>query len=229
VQAAELGAIDAYILRLSYAELRNYAGEHGIALVALVPYGAVFGSLVPNYWISESYAFRSGGIDRLASWIGADPLLFAFAQFIERRLIQQLPASTSGRMFAVFERNPKVAAYSEPSCSAMPKNHERGPEAWQAEFGVHAQHEPNRAFAIAFLLAAWPARLPVALREQLPAELLRELDGTERAAHVDDICADVVGAWRSAVKSVDFHGVDLADAFATLLRGELRTRLEANE
>jgi SAM-dependent methyltransferase len=228
VLGTELGAADAYILRVSCAELRDYAAERGIALAALVPYGAVLGALVPNYWIAESYAFRSGAIDRLVSWTGADPALFSFAEFIERRIVQELPASISGRMFAVFERRPEEG-YRVPFVTAISERDERGSEAWHAEFGAFTQHEPNRAFAVAFLLAAWPARLPVALREELPDGLLRELERCERAAHVDDTCTEVVTAWRSAVKNCGFHGVDLSDVFATLLRGEVRGRLEATE
>ena len=229
VQSAELGAADEYVLRLSLAQLRDYAAERGIALVAVMPYGAVLGSLVPNYWISESYAFRSGAIDRLVSWIGADPSLFAFAEFIERRIVQESPASVSGRMFVVFERFPSADVYHEPVFATLAERDERGPEAWHAEFAAFAEHEPNRAFAATLLLAAWPAKLSAALRETLPDGLLRELERCERAARVDDVCTEVVGAWRAAVRRCDFHGVDLSDVFGTLLRGEVRWRLEEKE
>jgi hypothetical protein len=228
VQATESGSADAYILRLSRAELAEYASERRITLLALVPYGAVFGSCVPNYWISRSYAFRSGGIDRLVSWIGADPLLFAFAEFIERRIIQQLPPAATSRMVAVFERDADSEPYRVPTWAAPPLSDERGAAAWHAEFGAHVEHEPNRAFAVAFLLAAWPARLPASLREVLPEKLLRELDRAKRAVHIDDLCADVVAAWRSNATYAAFHGVDLSDVFGTLLEDELRVRLEAN-
>jgi ubiquinone/menaquinone biosynthesis C-methylase UbiE len=203
--------------------------HRNITLVALVPFGAVLADLVPNYWISESYASRSGGMARLVSWIGADPLLFAFAEFIERRIVQQLAPSVSGRMVAVFERNASAEAYREPLAAGLTLSDERGPEAWHAEFGAHAEHAPNRAFAAAMILAAWPLRLPDVLRVLLPDRLLREVDATERGAHVDDICTDVVAAWRSADTYVAFHGVDLLDVFGTLLHSELRDRLEANE
>jgi SAM-dependent methyltransferase len=229
VELPQLESSDAYILRLSCAELREYAEQRHITLIALVPYGAVVAGLVPNYWISESYACRSGGLDRLVSWIGADPLLFAFVEFIERRIVQQLPASVCGRMFAVFERNARAEAYREPSPAALALADERGPEAWQAEFSAHVEHAPNRAFASAMLLAASPVRLPSMLRAMLPDRLLREVDATERGAHVDDICADIVAAWRSAATYVAFHGVDLSDVFGTLLQSELLERLEVSE
>jgi SAM-dependent methyltransferase len=229
VEAAELGSADAYLLRVSCSQLRDYAAERDSVLVALVPYGAILGSLAPNYWIGESYAFRSGGIDRLVSWTGADPALFAFAEFIERRIVQRLPATASGRMFAVFERKADAPGYIKPLSMPSALFDERASEEWHAEFSAHVQHERSRAFAVAFLLAAWPLRLPVALRGGLPDVLLHELDRAERAEHIDDLCADVVAAWRLAAQYVAFHGVDLSDVFGTLLRGELRDRLEANE
>jgi SAM-dependent methyltransferase len=227
VRVAELGAADAYTLRLSCAELRAYAAERNISLVALVPCGAVFGALVPNYWIAESYSFRSGGIDRLVSWIGVDPLLFAFAEFIERRVVQQLPPSVSGRMFAVFERLPGADAYREPLVTEIAAGDERGPGVWRAEFAAHVQHAPNRSFAVAFLLTARPMRLPVDARGELPALLLEELERVERAASIDDICAEFVTAWGSAVNDLTFHGVDLSPVFAHPLQRELRDRLDA--
>jgi len=226
VRAAELGAADAHTLRLSCAELRAYAAEREISLVALVPCGAVFGALVPNYWIAESYAFRSGGIDRLVSWIGVDPLLFAFAEFIERRVVQQLHPSVSGRMFAVFERQTGADAYREPLVAEIACD-ERGPGVWRAEFAAHVQHAPNRSFAVAFLLAARPMRLPVEGRGELPALLLEELERVERAASIDDICAEFVTAWGSAVNDLTFHGVDLSPVFAHPLQRELRDHLDA--
>jgi SAM-dependent methyltransferase len=229
VQAAELGGADAYTLCLSVAELRAYADERGIALIAVVPYGAILGTQVPNYWIAESYAFRSGGIDRLISWIGADPLLFEFAQFVEQRIIQQLPPSATGRMFVVFERGFPAIAYREPSVTAIAARDERGPEVWRAEFVAHVQHAPNRAFAVAFLLAAWPLRLPAALRDELPDDLLHELNRVERAVHIDDVAADVIAAWQLATPYVAFHGVDLSEVIGALLQCELRDRMEANE
>ncbi len=229
VQAPELRAADGYILRLSRAELRAYAAQRKLTLLALVPYGAILGGCVTNYWIDESYAVRSGAIDRLVSWIGADPLLYAFAEFIERRIVQALPPAVSGRMFAVFECAAGAPSHREPFDLSPAELDERGPLAWHAEFESHVVHEPNRAFAVAFLLAGWPLRLPQRLRAVLPAALLHELERTERAAHIDDICHDVVAAWRSRVKTVEFHGVDLADTLGILMHGELRTRLETSE
>jgi hypothetical protein len=132
-------------------------------------------------------------------------------------------------MFAVFERKSPADAYRAPSVTAIAARDERGPEVWRAEFLAHVQHAPNRAFAVAFILAAWPLRLPAALRDELPDELLHELDRAERAAHIDDIGADVVAAWHLATPYVAFHGVDLSEVIGGLLQGELRDRMEANE
>ena len=226
VRAAELGA-DAYVLRLSCAELRAYAAERDISLIALVPCGAVFGSLVPNYWINNSYAFRSGGIDRLVSWIGVEPQLFEFAEFAERRIVQQLPPSVCGRMFAVFERQPGAGAYREPVGTAIAACDERGPAAWHAEFTAHIEHEPNRSFAVALFLAAQPMPLPEAALEQIPHHLLREVEWAVRASHIDDICHEFVTA-RGLLNDLTFHGVELSTVFSLSLQRNLTERLKAS-
>lgn len=225
VRASELGDPRTHTLRLSCAELSDYAAERGTSLVAVVPYGAVFGSVVPNYWIGESYAYRSGGIDRLVSWLGADPLLFAFAEFLERRIVQQLPPAITGRMFVVIERRQAGLKSVEPLVTNIAARDERGPETWHTEFATHVQRGPNRAFAVAFLLAARPIRLPAERRAELPELLLRELEQAERAARVDDICANTMNAWRSAAGDLHFHGVDLSGPIERSMQRELRDRL----
>ncbi len=229
VAAGATGPADDYEAQLSYTDLRDYAAERGIALIALVPYGAVLGSLVPNHWIGKSYAARSGGIDRLVSWAGTDSLLFSFAEFIERRVVAYCPASSAGRMFAVFERDPIAAAFPEPVSGDIALCDERGAVLWRDEFDAHVQHEPNRAFIMAFILAAWPVRLPAALRDALPDALRDDLDRAERSLSIDDVAADVANNWRTAAKDVAFRGVDFTDVFAELLQSELRGRLEASE
>jgi SAM-dependent methyltransferase len=229
IRGAELDDAGAYALRLSPAELRTYARQRAISLIALVPSGAVFGSLVPNYWISPSFAWRGGGIDRLVSWLGADPLLFAFAEFIERRIVQVLPPLVGSRMFAVFERQRQAAPQRKPLVAQLANGDERGPAAWHAEFAAHAEHAPNRAFAVALLLAARPERLPQALRAELPEPLRHDLERAERAAHIDDVCEAAADAWRASPTELAFHGVNLANVFARPLERELRERSEAAE
>jgi SAM-dependent methyltransferase len=226
IRAMELGDPDAFVLRLAQAELRAYAVERDVCLAALIPYGAVLGGLVPNYWLSDSYAVRGGGIDRLVSWLGADPLLFAFAEFIERRIVQQLPPSMCGRMFAVFERQPASGAYGDTRVTDVAACDERGPAAWHAELRAHLQHEANRSFAITFLLAARAAGLSEFARAALPELLLRDLERAEHAMQIDDACAGLAAAWRSRTDELTFHGVDLAPVFARSVQREVRGRCE---
>jgi SAM-dependent methyltransferase len=224
VSAAERDSPDLYVLRLSSAELHAYAADRDISLVALVPCGAVFGALVPNYWVTESYAFRSGGMDRMTSWVGADPLLFAFAQFIEREIVQRLPPAVCGRVFAIFEREPNQSAYRRPLLKDVGACGESDLLNWHGDFSGHVEHVPNRVFATSLLLAARPARLPDELRAKLPGLLLRELERAEHAAQIDELFRGVTDALTPCSDAFSFHGVGLLAALSRPLQQRLRDR-----
>lgn len=218
----------AFVLRLAATELQAFAADRRVALTALVPYGAVFGSLVPNYWLTESFAYRSGALDRLISWTGADPQLTTCAQFIERRIVQGLTPAAAGRMFAVVERRPSDAAFAAVRADGLPARDERGAAAWHAEFATLTAHEPNRAFMIALLLAARPASLPEELRALLPTDLSRDLEHGERAAATDEACAEALAYWHRTARDLSFHGVPITAALDELLTHAVRERMETS-
>jgi hypothetical protein len=213
-------------LRLSVRELCAYAHDRGVTLVDVIPIGAVFGSLIPNYWQTVSFAYRSGALDRLVSWLGADRSLFTFGAFIERRIVGRLAPAVAGRKFAVFERVAGGEAYREPPAAGLPERDERGAVEWQAEFVAHTQHEQSRSFAIALLLAARPQQLPAAIRREFPPVLLDELFRAEACAQLDERAVAAAAAWAQSGVDLSFLGVDLVDAFAQAIGQTLRERWE---
>lgn len=90
-----------YTLRIAAEDLLAEADRHGLAIHALVPYGAFLGGGNRNYLLGalEDKAFWA----RLLSFMATDEALFAFALFIEQELVARLTTTVTGRFMVVLE------------------------------------------------------------------------------------------------------------------------------
>lgn len=91
-----------YMLRVATEDLLAACTEQGLALVALVPYGAFLGGGNRNYLLGEledRFYWR-----RFLSWVAKDKALFDFALFLEQRLVSRLSPMVSGRFMVVLEK-----------------------------------------------------------------------------------------------------------------------------
>ncbi len=231
-------------LRLSVIEVAEFARSHGASIRAIVPYGAVFDGALGNSWLSEHSAGDDRFLDHLFSWIGVDQELYAFALFIERRIVGELTPRCAARMMIVFERLPNDAR-SEDTLERFARidaalaagsfdfaeiagRHEGGANVWANEWSAHLANARNRAFAAVLLDRIGSVELMGGILTQLPAGLRRELErkrfdshATSEAARLTDIVAQRIGA------QLDFHGVSIAWALAPALGGELGAVLRA--
>ena len=90
-----------YTLRIAAEDLLAEADRCGLAVRALIPYGAFLGGGNRNYLLGglEDKAFWA----RLLSFLATDEALFAFALFIEQELVARLTTTVTGRFMAVLE------------------------------------------------------------------------------------------------------------------------------
>lgn len=90
-----------YTLRIAAEDLLAEADRCGLAVRALVPYGAFLGGGNRNYLLGalEDKAFWA----RLLSFLSTDEALFGFALFIEQELVARLTTTVTGRFMAVLE------------------------------------------------------------------------------------------------------------------------------
>lgn len=89
-------------LRLRADDLVEHAGEIGLKVRAIVPYGALFGSAGVHRFLAGSL-LDGHSWDRLLSWVGEDSQLFDFFAFLEEEIVGRMPTSATGRFFAVFD------------------------------------------------------------------------------------------------------------------------------
>ena len=90
-----------YTLRVAAEDLLAEADRCGLALRALIPYGAFLGGGNRNYLLGglEDKAFWA----RLLSFLATDEAMFAFALFIEQEIVARLTTTVTGRFMAVLE------------------------------------------------------------------------------------------------------------------------------
>lgn len=91
-----------YMARLSTSELVEYSNAEGLTLVAMIPYGAVFGGGNVN-WLLYEQLERSNKWKRVLSWFANDPALLEIGLFIEQQVIARLSPRIAGRVFVVLE------------------------------------------------------------------------------------------------------------------------------
>lgn len=157
-----------YALRVRAEELLSEADALGLAVVAIVPYAAVFGGGNRNFWLDDSRA--SGYLwERLLSWMAVDEPLFQFGRFLEESLFAHLTTETTGRFMAVLcrkrdrdanqawlERRRRLNEGLAGGISArllsgvIPGDF----AAWQAELNGHLDNRRN-ALMLAFLCTAF--------------------------------------------------------------------------
>lgn len=88
--------------RVAAEDLVAEAEHSGLAVRALMPYGAFLGDDNPNPWLGElesKYFWK-----RLLSWLMADEALFEFALFLEQELVAHLTTTMASRFMAVLEK-----------------------------------------------------------------------------------------------------------------------------
>ncbi len=90
-----------YTLRIAAEDLVAEADRCGLAICALVPYGAFLGGGNRNYLLGELEDKASWA--RLLSFMATDEALFEFALFVEQEVVARLTTTVTGRFMVVLE------------------------------------------------------------------------------------------------------------------------------
>jgi SAM-dependent methyltransferase len=160
-------ATAAYISTAKGAELCAEATRLGLAVVGILPYGAVLGGGNTNLWWSDRLEARADW-RRLVGWAEEDDALFAFACWLEEAIVWQLPTCGTGRLMVILEQSDDCAARNR----QWSERHERKlrdlgnapaaaamleivgfDAARRGELAAHLEHPRNRAMAFRMLQA----------------------------------------------------------------------------
>lgn len=222
--------VQSFYLRVGTEELLQAAGELGMSVRAIVPYGAFFGSAAFNRFFTDS-RLNGHSWDRLLSWVGSDEKLFEFFAFLEDAFVAHLPAAAACRFMAVLEvrddnernaqwlardraytaeiaRGLTSAVYGRYSGADASKNRDLMNE--------HLAHAPNRFALARILLGArkWNWNLPLADwiddRYRVQLEHVLTLDA------LDDLTLTLIRSLSSSkeiAELLSFRGLELERTF----------------
>lgn len=225
-----------YMARLSTAELAEHANAVGLTLVAMVPYGAIFGGGNVNWLLYEALE-RTHKWKRVLSWFAHDPALFELGLFIEQQLIGRLTPRAAGRLFVVLENradpeaNARFVAETAAIDAALAQHSFPALQPWlalsEADCAIELQRllKPLRARHLFFSLfdtlldrcpdyAFGALLLPDVLEQLLTWRAMRQIDKRTMA---------IAGGWSEGFPQRFKQGVDVTQGSEYLLVESLLT------
>lgn len=161
--------IENYVSRAKSGDIVEAANELGLAVVAVVPYAAVFGGGNPNYWLDGSLANKSAW-ERQLSWIAVDGRMLDFGLFLEQECFAHLSPLTTSRMMVVLEnREDKIgnatwldrrrlldeALAQSISFSSLSGLIPQWDALWRKKLNAHLDWPRNRVMAYSLWSAFW--------------------------------------------------------------------------
>lgn len=101
-QAGQGGDFSGYVLRVAVADMVAEADKRGLAVVAIVPYGAFLAGGNTNFLL-ENTLEKQWAWRRLLSWMASDKRFLELSLFLERELVAKLSSEVTGRYMVVLE------------------------------------------------------------------------------------------------------------------------------
>ncbi len=98
-------SVDAGLSHARVADLLDWADEHGMKVVAIVPVGAFLGGGTINHWLRETLEEKFWW-KRLLGWMAEENTFFNLALFLEEHLVAHLTTRSTSRFVAVLDNVP---------------------------------------------------------------------------------------------------------------------------
>jgi SAM-dependent methyltransferase len=231
VVAHELADHRNFMLRLATRDIFAYARRNRLTVRALAPYAAILGGGNRNYWLDEHALLQPAALERLLSWIGADPNLFALASVIEQKIVAALSPSATGRLMIVLDDRDDPAANDalEARISRIDEIFARGvrpddlgaifesdAERVRDELCAQLQRESQRTFLAMLLAGARSHRVLGGLFGLLPADVRTAIERIEAQRVADEQVASLSTGWAAAIPEASrfYRGVDLSETLS---------------
>lgn len=190
-------------------ELAAAADACGLSLCAFVPYGALLGGDDANRWLEGSRLWGYLG-ERALSWIDVDERLFAFAGFVERRVVGLFSTAGGSRYAAVFAKRLDPATTAATLAANRPQDVRRADLA--EEVRRHLRYPRNRALAAMALCAPAAYRIRDAVEALAGAAYSAELFGGYERERADEAVQQLLLQLRGPAFVIE--GVDVSAALA---------------
>lgn len=230
-----------YNLRLTVAELAEFALAHGVRLIGIHPYSGTVGG-DQNFWLAGSWA--DGRVwERMKTWIAEDDRLLEFLAFLEQAFFARLNSRASGRFMVVLEKTPdagetaRVREWQDAVARAAGGGRlaDLAPflampvAEWRARLDQHLDHPPNRLALFQLLTAALAAGQAVDLADACAPRHAGVLEHWMLAAGLDEQIYGLACGWHrnpAVAEAMTWKGVPLGpgleyDAVQALLRAAL--------
>lgn len=223
--------VRSFYLRVGVEDLLEVAGELGMSVRAIVPYGVFFGSAAFNRFFTDS-RLNGHSWDRLLSWVASDRRMFDFFAFLEEAFVAQLPPAAACRYMAVLrveddpQRNKEWLANNRGYLDALAGGlsaqvYDRftgaGAARVRSALNEHLAHVPNRFALARVLLGArkwnWNAHLSDWIEDTYRAQI----DHVLTLDALDGIALALIGSLSSSkqiTELLSFHGLPLEKSFA---------------
>jgi ubiquinone/menaquinone biosynthesis C-methylase UbiE len=225
-----------YMARLDTRELVEYADAAGLAVLAVVPYGAIFGGGNVN-WLLYEQLERSHKWKRVLSWFASDPALLELGLFIEQQLIGQLSPCVAGRVFVVLENraDPQAnklfaenidaidAALGQRSFSALQPWLKLSLADCASELRRLLQPLRARQFFFSLFDVLLDQQPDYAFDGLLLPDVLEQLLTWRALRQADTRAMAIAKGWSAACPSRTMHGVDVSQGSAYFLLESLLT------
>lgn len=241
---ARAEAFSGFMLALSAADIVDYANDHDLAVVDLIPYGG-FASDSSRWPWGDGLLKQQHWWRRQLEWVGGDKRLFEFTLFLEQRLFAHLSSRVTGRFMAVLEKRADPAANrawlarkeeldrrlgesidAAMLADALPED----AAVWIEELNRHLDYPRNRVI-LGFLVRMLAERgAPLVLGELLEARHLDVLRAWIGQETVDAQAIMLASQWHQCPvieEAMDMDGVNLGAGLEyTLVRRLLRDYFE---
>lgn len=222
--------VRSFHLRLPVRELVRGAADIGLKIRAIVPYGALFGSAGVHRFL-DGTLLHGHAWDRLLSWVGEDHRLYEFFIFVEEQLVGRMPASATGRFFAVFDvAGDRVDSeswlddyrklegqFAEGPSPAFFERAGADTALLRRRLNEYLAHEPNRFAFARMLLANRTWNWDIHLQEWVEPQYIPQLESIQTLGALNDVSLALLRSLSTApsvAEAFDYKGLPLQQILA---------------
>lgn len=234
------GSLIAYLNRVRAAELAAVADELGLAIVTVIPYGAVISGSDQNLWRLNTLADQHSW-DRLLTWLKVDVRMLEFALFLEREVVGRLTTPVTDHFMVVLDnvadpaRNATWLKWHRELSAALAFGIRHADLAglipawdadWKARLNAHLDWPRNRVLFYLLWSCFWDFPDSLALEDFLDGRHLETLKLWHRHWQMDQATTSALRAFRDAPEFTgrfEYAGVDLRGGLEYELTREVLT------